>query len=142
MDEYFAKLKSYVLVDCKTDWQSCTILLTSITTLDNAMNYSVWVTHRDNYQDTAKPNAARTNLIKYMKQLQLDMNLEFVKAYQSIKLVDFNNSIITNSIPLLITMQTIAHLPMFRCLQSQSIPTTIPLFEKKDLINKFNFIFA
>ena len=51
------------------------------------MNYSVWVTHRDNYQDISKPNLARTNLIKYMKTLQMEMNLEFAKICQPVKLV-------------------------------------------------------
>lgn len=102
VDDYFSRIKTHVLVERKADWQSCNIVCTAITSLENAMNYSVWVTHRDNWQDMAKPNLARTNLIKFMKTLQVEMNLEFAKICQPVKIIipDLALSTSNNSINL------------------------------------------
>lgn len=51
------------------------------------MTYSIWVTHRDNWQDITKPFNARTELIKYMKVLMAEMGLKFVKIQQPVQML-------------------------------------------------------
>lgn len=59
----------------------------TLTPQDNIMTYSIWVEHRDNYQDISKPYNARTELIKYMKTLMAEKGLKFSKIKQPVQLL-------------------------------------------------------
>ncbi len=63
----------------------------SLTPQDNTMTYSIWVTHRENWQDVTKPFNARTELIKYMKLLMVKMGLTFTRLKQPVQIVEDHN---------------------------------------------------
>lgn len=74
-------------MDNKLDWQACMVMATGINVKENVINFSVWATHRDNWQDSAKASLARTNLVRYMKWLQNEIGLGMVRVTENVKLV-------------------------------------------------------
>ncbi len=63
------------------------IYVTGLNVKDNVMNVSVWVTHRDNWQDNAKALVARTNLVRFMKTLQNEVGLNMVRETENVRIV-------------------------------------------------------
>lgn len=84
IDQFMDTVKNHVLIENKADWQACMIYCTKLDSRTDSINYSVWVTHRDNWQDTSKPIAARTNLVRYLKMTLLQYGLHYVTITQPV----------------------------------------------------------
>lgn len=87
LDEFCDRLKAWVLVENKLDWQACMVNMTGINVKENVMNVQVWATHRDTWQDVSKASLARNNLVRYMKWLQNDVGLTMVRLAENVRLV-------------------------------------------------------
>jgi hypothetical protein len=60
---------------------------TDINTIRNSTQYSLQVTHRDNWQDVMKPFTSRTRLLMHMKHLLATLQLEYLQITQPINIM-------------------------------------------------------
>jgi hypothetical protein len=111
LDAYWKEITRYVLDENKQNWQGCFVSLWGIDAGVNKLNYSLWVTARGttfrevrsavvmaieyNMQQSVltrcisrsqflKLYTARRALIEHMRNVQLDMSIEFMNITQPV----------------------------------------------------------
>lgn len=87
VEEFLERVRKYLLVDHKLEWSGCLIFGTGLNTPGNAINYSIWATHRDSWQDVLPALASKTEFVGYLKKLQVEMGLHFVNVTQPVQLI-------------------------------------------------------
>lgn len=50
------------------------------------MNYAMWFVHRDSWHDPIKAFEDRTQIVRFMKTLLIEMGLEYTKVSEPVKL--------------------------------------------------------
>lgn len=77
IDDFFQRVKEFMLQKKKSEWQSCLVCCVGISDKDCLASYKVWATHRESLQDRKRPFQSRTELLQYMQRLQTELQLTY-----------------------------------------------------------------
>lgn len=92
IDHFWELIREYALVEKKHEWQAINIMCTGINAIENNIQYNVYVTHRDLWQDLTKANIARTMLYRKMQLLLDELGLTHVRITQKVELETSNGN--------------------------------------------------
>eukprot|EP00602_Paraphysomonas_sp_CaronLab_P007191 CAMPEP_0185038990 /NCGR_PEP_ID=MMETSP1103-20130426/35313_1 /TAXON_ID=36769 /ORGANISM="Paraphysomonas bandaiensis, Strain Caron Lab Isolate" /LENGTH=292 /DNA_ID=CAMNT_0027577681 /DNA_START=1081 /DNA_END=1959 /DNA_ORIENTATION=+ len=81
-DQVWREVEEYVRVKKRCDWSDVNIYATGVDTLNNCINYSLWITHRSPWNETKRIYSGRSYVIAALRRAVLRAGLKVVKISQ------------------------------------------------------------